>query len=277
MTDQQQRISVVVPTYERHDLLRLAIESLLNQTRRADEIIIVNDGGDPPTSVAELDQSIRLINLKGNNGPSAARNAGVQESIADIIFFLDDDDLFTRQRIANALASHAQGYPIVVCGSHFLGEEPAGSGRQLNGYVHDTIADSFTSPMGATSVRRSAWIPFDESLDYGEDIDWWIRITDGQLLATIPHSDYIVRRHDGLRDRTSHKGRADLSLSLIDHLMPYLSDHPRALAFRYRRLGHYRRLAGNRSGAFHAHLQEARYARDGMAILRALRALTSIS
>lgn len=88
------RASIVIPTYNRPDDLRNCIESILKQTVRPYEIIVVDDGNlqEPPLRKECEAASIKYIYLKKNiPGLTASRNAGIKEASGDIVFFFDDD------------------------------------------------------------------------------------------------------------------------------------------------------------------------------------------
>jgi glycosyltransferase involved in cell wall biosynthesis len=87
--------SVVIPTFNRRDLVPRAIESVLSQTSDDFEIIVVDDGstddtGDVVRGIA--DPRIRLVSLTRNQGPAAARNAGIAVARGELISLLDSDD-----------------------------------------------------------------------------------------------------------------------------------------------------------------------------------------
>ncbi len=87
-------ISVIIPAYNRAELLPATLRSLLGQTLPADEIIVVDDGStDRTAEVAEsFGPRVRVIRQE-NSGPGAARNRGFQESRGEFIHFFDSDDL----------------------------------------------------------------------------------------------------------------------------------------------------------------------------------------
>ena len=90
-------ISVVVPTHNRPLLLKEAIASLRSQTHATWELIVVDDGSEPPVFLDERgspDSSRnRLVRDHAPLGPSGARNAGIEVASGDVVTFLDDDDL----------------------------------------------------------------------------------------------------------------------------------------------------------------------------------------
>ncbi len=89
----QRRISVVIPTYDRLRLLSRALDSVAAQSRKADEIVVVDDGSRDGTErfVLETYPEVRLLRQE-NRGVSAARNAGIRAATGGLIAFLDSDD-----------------------------------------------------------------------------------------------------------------------------------------------------------------------------------------
>src|SRR5215510_16389067 len=88
-------VSVIIPTYNRAEFLRLAITSVLNQTFQDFEIIVVDDASEDHTHevVSDFsDKRIKYIRHEANKRVSAARNTGVLSASGDYIAFLDDDD-----------------------------------------------------------------------------------------------------------------------------------------------------------------------------------------
>jgi len=87
-------LSVVVPVYNRADLLPLTLASLLGQTRPADEILVVDDGStDGSGAVAESFGSPVRVIRQANQGPAVARNRGLSEARGEWVHFFDSDDL----------------------------------------------------------------------------------------------------------------------------------------------------------------------------------------
>lgn len=120
-------ISVVIPTHNRHALALEAIQSVAAQTYRDWEVVVVDDGSDPPISstlVAELlGGHARLVRNSYAQGVPKAKNAGVRLASGEIILILDDDDLLVNNAL-ELIAHHYQTYPDLDC--LFLGVEPFG-------------------------------------------------------------------------------------------------------------------------------------------------------
>jgi len=99
-------ISVIIPTYNRAELVSLAIDSVLAQTHPAAEIIVVDDGSvkDMREELSRYGSKIQVIR-QANTGLSGARNTGIRAARHDWIAFLDDDDEHTPDRLARAVES----------------------------------------------------------------------------------------------------------------------------------------------------------------------------
>ncbi len=98
-------VSIITPTYNRPQLLKCAIESVLSQNYKNFEHIIINDGGVDVSPIVDIfnDKRLKLINLKKNYGRSIVRNIGLKHAKGDIIAYLDDDVLFLPNHLSLAV------------------------------------------------------------------------------------------------------------------------------------------------------------------------------
>lgn len=90
------KISVIIPTYNRGQLLIRSLKSILNQTYKNIEVLIIDDGSkdDTKQKISNIhDNRIRYIQLRKNKGASFARNLGIKKSIGKYITFQDSDDI----------------------------------------------------------------------------------------------------------------------------------------------------------------------------------------
>jgi glycosyltransferase involved in cell wall biosynthesis len=104
--DRQDLVSVIIPTYNRGQLVFRAIKSVLNQTYKNLEIIIVDDGSTDDTEeiVKKFsDERIKYIRYPKNRGLSFARNTGIRNSKGDFVAFLDSDDEYIPEKIEKTL------------------------------------------------------------------------------------------------------------------------------------------------------------------------------
>ena len=100
------RISIIVPTYNREKLITLSIRSALNQTHNNIELLIIDDCSDDNTE-KEIDkikdERLRYIKLRKNLGANYARNLGIKKATGEYITFLDSDDLFRYNKLEKQL------------------------------------------------------------------------------------------------------------------------------------------------------------------------------
>jgi len=117
------RISVCLATYNRPDLLRQAVASLLRQTATDFEVIVIDDGSTHPGMDACLDElaadfaarSWRIVR-QANAGPSAARNAAAKLARGEYLMFMDDDNLALAHEIERfATAARASDADVLTC------------------------------------------------------------------------------------------------------------------------------------------------------------------
>ncbi|RLD12393.1 MAG: glycosyltransferase family 2 protein [Chlamydiae bacterium] len=95
-------ISVIIPTYNRYDLLLEAIASVKNQTYKNVELIIVDDGSTDKTCRLQSDKSVIYLK-QDNKGPAAARNTGAKIAHGEWLAFLDSDDLWHQDKLQKQL------------------------------------------------------------------------------------------------------------------------------------------------------------------------------
>jgi glycosyltransferase involved in cell wall biosynthesis len=109
-------VSAIIPTYNRADVVCRAIDSVLAQTYRNREIIVVDDGSsdDTQSKLAAYGSQITVITQK-NSGPSKARNLGVALSRGEIIAFLDSDDYWLPTKLERQVELLEKGGPQVPC------------------------------------------------------------------------------------------------------------------------------------------------------------------
>ena len=123
-------ISVVVPAWRAEKTLAAALDSVLAQTWREIEVLVVDDASPDGTlalaeSYAARDPRVRVIAQKENGGVSRARNRGVREARGEWIAFLDSDDLWMPEKLERQMALAAQ-HPeagLFFTGSAFISED----------------------------------------------------------------------------------------------------------------------------------------------------------
>ena len=120
------KLSVVLPVYNVESYVSKCIDSILNQTFKDFELIIIDDGStDSSSAICEhyknIDSRIQLIKQK-NQGLSAARNHGIQLAQGEFISFIDSDDWIDSTMYADLLSLITSDVDIVVCGHRVVTE-----------------------------------------------------------------------------------------------------------------------------------------------------------
>ena len=243
---------------------------MLAQTVSDFELLVVDDGSTPPALATE-DPRVRVVRLDRNVGPAGARNTGVRAAIGRYVTFLDDDDLYTPDRLALALEGLSRA-PVAICWSRFS-DRPVGNTRALEGNVADTILDGPTPSIGATAIRRDVAPPFDERWAAVEDIDWWLRLAPVLQATTVPEVGYLIRRHDSPRHRNDIATRVAENVALIRERNEYFASHPVAAAFRWKRVGLLARQVGDPRLARTAFVRSFRLRPRPATLLHVLRSL----
>lgn len=113
-------VSVIVPVYNSEKYIRRCIESIINQSYKNIELILINDGSTDNSSeickeYSRSDNRIRVIDTE-NSGPSAARNIGIENSKGSFIFFIDSDDFIENYALDLLIKNYNQyKADITVC------------------------------------------------------------------------------------------------------------------------------------------------------------------
>ena len=98
----REKISIIIPTYNREKLIIRSINSILNQTYHNIEVILIDDGSTDNTKkiISQIkDKRFRYIKLRKNKGSNVARNIGIQKAIGNYITFQDSDDFFHSDKL----------------------------------------------------------------------------------------------------------------------------------------------------------------------------------
>lgn len=127
-TTKQPLITVVMPNYNGHRFVEQAIDSVLNQTYPNFELLVVDDcSKDDSLSLiqhkAQSDKRIKVIALEHNAGVANARNVGIKEARGEFIALLDNDDLWTEDKLERQLTLAGNGADIVYCSYDFIDEQ----------------------------------------------------------------------------------------------------------------------------------------------------------
>jgi glycosyltransferase involved in cell wall biosynthesis len=231
-------VSVVIPTYNRAELLRAALDSVQAQTAPVAEVVVVDDGSTDPTAavVAEfVDRGlpIRYLAEPHRNRRGPLRNTGFAATTSPWVAFLDSDDLWQPERLARQLAALAEAPAagFAFCNvqrfdeSGLLGVPCLDPAADYNGAILGHILEAPRAVSSTLLVRRDAFAAVGGFADLrmNEDHELTLRLAARYAASYVPDVLVLMREHGG---RTSRRGR---ELPLRDYIRiigGFLAAHP---------------------------------------------------
>ena len=198
-------VAIVITTYNHAHYLGDAIASALAQTRPADEVIVVDDGSDDdPAAVVAAFAGVRLV-AQGNQGLSAARNAGLAAARCEFVVFLDADDRLLPEAVQTGLQCHRQSAPCaLVYGGHC---SINGDGERFGPAMYTAIHnDPYGQLLAGNAIGMHATVMyrrhvlaqsggFDVALRRCEDYDVYLRLAKSSRIASHPAIVAEYRKH----------------------------------------------------------------------------------
>ncbi|MGF1520834.1 MAG: glycosyltransferase family 2 protein [Leptolyngbyaceae cyanobacterium] len=216
-------LSVIIPTYNRPDLLSRAVNSALNQTLQTIEVIVVDDGSTPAVNLPEQER-LRIIHLDPNQGGAAARNRGAEAARSRWITYLDDDDILLphmAQQAATAIEHLPEDLPSPIAVLFGLKIVDA-QGRFLETHLPPTLprgahfclepiqpGESFFSKQTLV-VERDVLLSiggFDPSFSSRVHTELFLRLNAVCSLWGIPTVTYHLSDHGGARVSSNSQRR----------------------------------------------------------------------
>jgi len=181
-------VSVIIPTFNRSRRLIRALRSVLKQTFRDYEVIVVDDGSSDDTyqALAPYMTMIRYVRQEVNRGVSAARNSGIRRAAAHWIAFLDSDDYWLEDKLSVQIAFLERNPGALACQTEEIWirdgrrVNPRTRHRKPSGNIFaQSLKLCLVSP--SSVMLKSSLLDeiglFDESLPAAEDYDLWLRIS----------------------------------------------------------------------------------------------------
>lgn len=200
-------VSVVIPSYGRPDLVEQAIESVLNQTYKNIELIIVDDHSPIPVkeTLSERildDTRTNVIRLSKNRGANAARNIGIRKSAGKYVSFLDDDDVWLKEKVQRQVIAFDEAdsnVGVVFTGLRHIQDDGTPLGKatpEFDNIGTEDLLQSGEPILFSTIMVRSEVIDraglLDERFPSWQDREWCIRLSENCTFKSIPEP--LVRK-----------------------------------------------------------------------------------
>lgn len=228
-------ISVIIPSYNRAAFLPRAVTSVLNQSGKCSEIIIVDDGSDDNTRVIvegmkATANRIRYI-YQENKGPASARNTGITKSSYPFLAFLDSDDHWHRKKLETQYGALSRRPEYLI--SHTR-EKWLRRGEHLNqkkkhiprhGDIFSHCLELCGVGMSTVMARKELFEEnglFDTSLRCCEDYDYWLRISCRHRFLLI--DEPLTVKEGGRDDQVSFQYRVGMDKLRITAIHNLLED-----------------------------------------------------
>jgi len=205
--------SVIIPVFNRYQIVKHAIDSALDQTFQDFELIVVDDGSTDGSPALEKEYHGRIVYIRQEHaGVSSARNAGLSIASSPYIAFLDSDDRWIPVKLERH-AIYLREHPLVKI--HQSNEAWIRNGRRANPRLKhlkkegrifaDSLKLCLISPSAVVMSRRlfDQYGQFDPELPVCEDYDLWLRITLEEWVGLL--SEQLVIKYGGHQDQLSFK------------------------------------------------------------------------
>jgi glycosyltransferase involved in cell wall biosynthesis len=207
-------VSVIIPTYNRARLLERAVNSVLQQTFKDFELIVVDDASFDDTGQSKFlkDHAEKLyyFRLPSHRGVSAARNFGLQKSRGEWIAFLDSDDEWFPEKLEKQLAWHDahSGFRISQTQEIWVRKgvrvNPPKTHKKILGYqFKENLKRCMITPSSVMIEKKlldeTGW--FNEDFPGCEDYDLWLRITCRHPVGLV--DEFLLKRYGGHADQLS--------------------------------------------------------------------------
>ena len=205
-------ISVIIPTYNRANMLGPAIDSVLMQTFQDYEIIVVDDGSidETPPILDNFSGQIRTI-CQQNSGPAKARNVGIEAAQGEFIAFLDSDDLWLPEKLAKQIdlmnLHPAVGFCYTQCFDEKDGNRKLGTSRKQS---FDELLTAWSRILTSSVLIKKTSLAevggFNEQLRGAEDFECWLRLLQKYDGVFLDEPLIVKRLHDAnlAMNKTEH-------------------------------------------------------------------------
>ena len=223
------RVSVVIPTFERRSMLPQALDSVIAQSRAPREIIVVDDGSTDGTAEMLAANYADVCCLRQpRRGVSAARNAGIRRAQGEWVAFLDSDDTWKLDKLERQLAALASHPDQRVCHTDEIWMRrgvrvnPKRKHAKRGGMIFQACLPLCCISPSSVMIHRTVFDAvgtFDENLPACEDYDLWLRICSRFPVLFV--DEPLVIKHGGHDDQLSraHFGMDRFRIAALEKIL----------------------------------------------------------
>ncbi len=205
------KVSVVIPTFNRKDFVLEAIDSVVNQTVKPFEIIVVDDGSTDGTGDLIKKKYPDVVYIyQENRGVSAARNTGIKIAKGDYIALLDSDDLWKKKKLEkhmnfikqNPQFRVSQTDEVWIRNGKFV--NPMKKHKKYGGFIFPQCLPLCIVSPSAVIIERGVFDDyglFDETMPACEDYDMWLRVSAFEPIGLL--EEKLIVKRGGHNDQLS--------------------------------------------------------------------------
>ena len=242
------KVSIIVPIYNSEIFLNNCIRSLVEQTEKNIEIILINDGSiDNSINVINkwknIDNRIKILNNKTNKGVSYCRNLGIEMSNGEYLFFLDSDDWIDKNTIENlyeTIIKYKVDYVRFCYVKEFIDinkklkqnidiKKTYITQNEYSDYVYDQFINTYNFNSASTGIIKRKFlidneIKFTEKYKYGEDYEFNLKLI-SKLNHIVWLQNYYYHYRTNIYSYTMNLTKESIKMKSMDAIEIYSKLH----------------------------------------------------
>lgn len=208
------KTTVIIPAYNAEKFIAEALDSVFQQTRLPDEVIVVDDCSTDATRDVAARFPVRILSTTANSGHAAARNVGIAAATGDVIAWLDADDYFEPRHL-EIVCGLLDRYPeasIAFSGVRLFGERSGGwtgfpcSGGPTSVFrncLRSTVVPAMSAVTRTEPLRNAGG--FDATIRVAPDFDLWLRMSRSCLFVSTDEMTSNYRWHSSQISSNPHR------------------------------------------------------------------------
>lgn len=234
-------VSIIIPTHNRKERLKRAVNSVLDQTWRPIEIVVVDDASDDDTpeyleSLQNEHRSVRILRNETSRGAAVSRNIAISHANGEFITGLDDDDYWRPTRIERLMEEFEEGFSAVCSYDRMVMNDRDAIWKKPTMITLDDLL--YYNRVGNQVLTKKEYLEqvggYDEELPSAQDYDLWIRLVlEFGPIRTVTQALQVVNMED---DRE----RITTSDKKMEGYMQCFKKHEKWMSSKHKKYQYYR-------------------------------------